>query len=505
MAAVPFVVGQWVRGDRFYGRTAQIEEILDGHRNSIWLLGTRRIGKTSLLKQIEYIASTSPEPRYFPVFWDFQGAEAPEDLHLNFADALLDADERLERIGISLRDVEADDLFASLSRLRRRLRAQNLGLLLLCDEVEELIKLHARDPSLLRKLRHAMQSQGDIRSVLASTIRLWALADQREDTSPFLHGYAPPLYIERLSDDEARSLIAQSHLGAAERPPFAEATIESIREHCDNHPYLVQLVSKRCLETGGLAQAIEQVATDRMVSYFFSVDFDMLSEAERRIIRIIAQDATSSRGSLREALWLGSDALDDSLRRLENLGFIRGDSEQRFVLANYFFRRWLQEMRDHPTAPVTDAGPVSVSQGEKATPLRTGQERDAVIEQREPESEGDPSASGLLGELRRRSVFRVGLAYVAAAWVLLQVGDILFNFLDVPSWAGRLLLALLALGMPVALMLAWAFELTPEGVKRQADVDRSKDGAGRSGRKLDFVIIAILAVAVALLLLDKFG
>jgi hypothetical protein len=154
---------------------------------------------------------------------------------------------------------------------------------------------------------------------------------------------------------------------------------------------------------------------------------------------------------------------------------------------------------------VTDAGPVSVSQGEKATPLRTGQERDAVIEQREPESEGDPSASGLLGELRRRSVFRVGLAYVAAAWVLLQVGDILFNFLDVPSWAGRLLLALLALGMPVALMLAWAFELTPEGVKRQADVDRSKDGAGRSGRKLDFVIIAILAVAVALLLLDKFG
>jgi hypothetical protein len=499
MAAVPFVVGQWVRGDRFYGRTAQIEEILDGHRNSIWLLGTRRIGKTSLLKQIEYIAATSPEPRYFPVFWDFQGASAPEELHLNFADALLDADERLERIGIGLKDVEADDLFISLARLRRRLRAKNLGLLLLCDEVEELIKLHARDPSLLRKLRHSMQSHGDIRSVLASTIRLWALADQREDTSPFLHGYAPPLYIERLSDGEARSLISQSHLSAAERPPFEEATVESIREHCDNHPYLVQLVCKRCLETGGLAQAIEQVATDRMVSYFFSVDFEMLSEAERMIIRIIARDARSSRGWLRESLWLGSDDLDDSLRRLQNLGFIRGDSEQRFVLANYFFRRWLQDMEDHPAAPVP------VTQGEKTTPLRTGQERDAVVEHHEPEPEGDTSASGLLGELRRRSVFRVGLAYLAAAWVLLQVGDILFNFLDVPGWAGRLLLALLALGMPVALVLAWAFELTPEGVRRQAEVDRSKDGTARSGRKLDFVIIAILAVAVALLLLDKFG
>jgi len=48
----PFVVGQWVRGDRFYGRTAQIEEILEGHRNAIWVLGTRRVGKTSLMKQV---------------------------------------------------------------------------------------------------------------------------------------------------------------------------------------------------------------------------------------------------------------------------------------------------------------------------------------------------------------------------------------------------------------------------------------------------------------------
>jgi DNA-binding winged helix-turn-helix (wHTH) protein len=175
--AIPFVVGQWVRGDRFYGRSAQIEEILGGHRNCIWLLGTRRIGKTSLLKQIEHIAATSRDQRYFPVFWDFQGAETAEELHLNFADALLDTDERLERIGIRLEDVEADDLFVSIEQLRRRLRAEKLELLLLCDEVEELIKLHQEDPSLLRKLRHVMQSREDIRTVLASTIRLWALAD----------------------------------------------------------------------------------------------------------------------------------------------------------------------------------------------------------------------------------------------------------------------------------------------------------------------------------------
>ncbi len=195
MSAIPFVVGQWVRADRFYGRTAQIEEILEGHRNSIWLVGTRRIGKTSLLKQIEHITDTSRDQRYFPVFWDFQGADTPEELHLNFADALLDADERLERIGIGLEDLETDDLFVSLGRLRRRLRAKNLRLLLLCDEVEELIKLHRKDPALLRKLRRAMQSNDDTRSVLASTIRLWALTEQKEETSSFLQGFTPPLYI----------------------------------------------------------------------------------------------------------------------------------------------------------------------------------------------------------------------------------------------------------------------------------------------------------------------
>ena len=177
MTGIPYVVGQWVRGERFYGRTTQIEEILDGHRNSIWLLGTRRIGKTSLLKQIEYIAETSPDRGYFPVFWDFQGAETPAELHLHFTDALLDAEDRLERIGVGLEDVEAEDLFISLGRLRRQLRSRDLRLLLLCDEVEELIKLHRIAPSLLGKLRRAMQSHEDTRSVLASTIRLWALAE----------------------------------------------------------------------------------------------------------------------------------------------------------------------------------------------------------------------------------------------------------------------------------------------------------------------------------------
>ncbi len=355
MSVIPFVVGQWVRGEKFYGRRAQIEEILEGPRNSLWLLGTRRIGKTSLLKQLEHMTAQSPERGYFPIFWDFQGASDPAELHLDFADALLDAEERLEEQGLLLSDLESDDLFTSLGHLRRKLKTKNLKLLLLCDEVEELIKLNQKDPSLLRKLRRAMQSREDVRSVLASTIRLWELAEQRQDTSPFLHGFTPPLYIQTLNDEEARALIRQDQLPGKSRPDFDDKVIETIRSRCDNHPYLIQIVCKRFQEAGRLDEAIEEVATDQMVSFFFSVDFEMLSEMERDICRIISKHSAATSNSIQESLADGTDSFRGSLQRLESLGFIRRDSERRFTLVNTFFRRWLEDWtpseRARPPAP----------------------------------------------------------------------------------------------------------------------------------------------------------
>jgi DNA-binding winged helix-turn-helix (wHTH) protein len=483
---IPYVVGQWVRGDRFYGRSAQIEEILNGPRNCTWLLGTRRVGKTSLLKQLEYIAEHSPERGYLPVFWDFQGAETAGELHLNFADALLDAEDRLSRAGIAMDAVEAGDLFESLQRLRKNLRDRNLRLLLLCDEVEELINLHESEPSLLRKLRHVMQSGEDIRTVLASTIRLWALADQETDTSPFLHGFTPPTYIARISDDDTRSLIVQDRLGAGDRPSLTEDVIDSVRIHCDNHPYLVQLVCKRFAETGDLCDALEQVATDRMVSYFFSVDFNMLSGLETDIIRATAERPPVSSRSLNDDLPVGRDELEGMLRRLENLGYVRKDGEQGYVLANYFFRRWLGDSRNRKQEEINKpAGPPATDAGTVRTPVDEGGAR-----------------LSLFTELKRRNVFRVGIAYIVAAWLLLQVGEVTFEFLEIPNWAGRLLIVLLGLGLPVALILAWAFELTPEGVRRDSDVDHSAPAPSR--RKFEIVIIVILAAAVVLFAIDRF-
>jgi TolB-like protein/Tfp pilus assembly protein PilF len=111
----------------------------------------------------------------------------------------------------------------------------------------------------------------------------------------------------------------------------------------------------------------------------------------------------------------------------------------------------------------------------------------------------------LFGELKRRNVFRVGIAYVVTAWLLLQVADIVLDNTPAPDWVMHVIMLLLAIGFPLALLFAWAFEMTPEGLKKEKDVDRSKSITQTTGRKLDFAIIAVLVVALAYFAYDKFA
>ncbi|MBT8065020.1 MAG: tetratricopeptide repeat protein [Gammaproteobacteria bacterium] len=109
-----------------------------------------------------------------------------------------------------------------------------------------------------------------------------------------------------------------------------------------------------------------------------------------------------------------------------------------------------------------------------------------------------------LEELKRRNVFRVGAAYAVAAWVALQLLDVVGEILELPAWGGKLILAVIVIGFFVAVVVAWAYELTPEGVKREKDVDRSQSISNQTGRRLNAVIIGLMAVAIAYLLFDKF-
>jgi hypothetical protein len=110
----------------------------------------------------------------------------------------------------------------------------------------------------------------------------------------------------------------------------------------------------------------------------------------------------------------------------------------------------------------------------------------------------------LFAELKRRNVFRVGIAYVVVSWLVLQVCDVILNNIEAPGWVFRVILLLLAVGFPVILVFAWAFELTPEGIKREKQADRSESITPQTGARLNRVITMALNAALAYIAVDKF-
>ena len=107
-------------------------------------------------------------------------------------------------------------------------------------------------------------------------------------------------------------------------------------------------------------------------------------------------------------------------------------------------------------------------------------------------------------ELKRRNIFRVGVAYLVGAWVLAQVAELLLSNFEAPAVVMKSILVVLIIGFPLAMFLAWAYELTPEGIKPEAEVDRRQSITGQTGRKLDRIIIAFLVLALGYFAYDKF-
>jgi TolB-like protein len=108
-----------------------------------------------------------------------------------------------------------------------------------------------------------------------------------------------------------------------------------------------------------------------------------------------------------------------------------------------------------------------------------------------------------LDELKRRNVFRVGIAYAITAWLLLQVTDVLLELLELPAGMGKMVVVILLIGFPIALFLAWAFELTPEGVKREKDVDHEASITPQTGKRLDRMIIIGLVVVIVVMAVER--
>src|SRR5439155_12125008 len=109
--------------------------------------------------------------------------------------------------------------------------------------------------------------------------------------------------------------------------------------------------------------------------------------------------------------------------------------------------------------------------------------------------------SKFFAELKRRNVYRAAVLYGMGAWLLAQIATQIFPFFNVPNSAVRFVIVALVLGFPIAMVLSWVFELTPEGIVRTTDVDLATQRG--FGRKLDFVIIGVLLLVIMMLVYQR--
>src|SRR3989442_15796162 len=103
-----------------------------------------------------------------------------------------------------------------------------------------------------------------------------------------------------------------------------------------------------------------------------------------------------------------------------------------------------------------------------------------------------------LAELKRRNVYKVAVAYAVVAWLLLQAASIFLPAFDAPLWVMKIFIIVIIFGFPVALIFSWAFEITPEGIKLESEIEPSKSISRRTGRKIVAVTIALAVVAAGL-------
>src|SRR5215831_4839633 len=112
--------------------------------------------------------------------------------------------------------------------------------------------------------------------------------------------------------------------------------------------------------------------------------------------------------------------------------------------------------------------------------------------------------SSFFTELKRRNVYKVAVAYAVVGWVIAQIATQILPFLEIPNWVVRLVIVLIAIGFPIALVIAWAFEATPQGIKRTEVADAMPAVAGRKKHVWIYVAVIGAAISVALFFLGRY-
>ena len=374
----PYTVGRWLRGADHYGREQLLEYLISAEDPAIWVVGTRRMGKTSLLRQLEWLLSRQDDGRAVPLYWDLQGSETKDDFDYELFLAVEDELQRFQAYGVDVSALYGRDAIHILRTLQRALREHGKHLLLLIDEAEAWISLAKNDYQALARLRKAFQS-GGMRTIMTSTKLLMQLNDLTRNwlTSPFLFGFGL-VHLWSLEPEASARLVLQEQSNTPVN--VQQERIDEILRHTHRHPYLIQTLCYRLFEekrgNGSLRSVREEdLRADHLLAGFFEVDFKCLAPTERQVLLTVARQGIISEEDLVAKMDNESiEQISMYVHGMNNLGYLQRaysggegataapshEDFPRWTIGNEFLRRWMlenyQELAQTLYSDVSDYG-----------------------------------------------------------------------------------------------------------------------------------------------------
>jgi hypothetical protein len=339
-----------VTGSNHYGRRELLDYLLRSEGRAYWVVGTRRIGKTSLLRQLELLAAASD--RYVPLFWDMQGCESFSCMGGYLADAVGDHLERFEPLGVTDALLAEEDPLALLSTFRRLASRAGRELLLLGDETEALIAAAREEPAAMQRFHRQLTGGAGLRVVFASTRQIYRMHDVCRDwpTSPFLSGFDMSQTLGSLEPEAADALIAQAQAAEDARVRAAAGVVKAITRATNNHPFLLQILCSRLFAEDGTLRPPDEddMRVDPILAGFFEHDFRQLSQTDRRIVLAVHRGGPTTEAELAAIDGDNAAELAQRLNNLEALGYLRrpADGEEQVAIGNLFLASWLDAAAD---------------------------------------------------------------------------------------------------------------------------------------------------------------
>ncbi|NJM08845.1 response regulator transcription factor [Candidatus Gracilibacteria bacterium] len=352
----PYIISNWVEGANFYGRDELCAQIAHGPDRCIYLMGLRRIGKTSLLRRVRDLLA--PHAIYCDLM---QAAAADEGLDEARLIRLLRrelvrqaANSAALSATRSLWEREGAQLCPWLEELGWAWEEQQITVTLLWDEGEMLRRLPV---STLMCLRALLQHGAGLRLVVAASKGLAALNERWPDAgSPFLFGFRH-LAIGVLSADEAAALIQQRGQVAADI-----ALVSAIDEASGRHPFLVQVLCDRLYRAGQLRRPeMGDLNVDEQLAELFRIDVAQLSPGERALLMALAGSLRLNSAELRHACGLDSTTLHSFVQSLTQIGYLRNDDHY-YRIGNALLAQWLRS-NPPPAVGISDQASLTALPG----------------------------------------------------------------------------------------------------------------------------------------------